>query len=120
MKPMDHRRRSVGVPRGDTDNDGATPAQRGVSEYMKFPTPPSSFEENRLRETTLFETLPSCDSPLTRYESDGEGANEVVTATQSVVGKADLIVKEDVPEVRLTASQPGQDRSHVRRPCFPS
>lgn len=100
IKFADLRRRSVGVSR-DADSDAAQSEQRFVSELMDV-TPSSSYEgEETLRDGVAYNPPdPSVsDSPLARYESDGEGADEVVTGTQEGVGKADLIVKEDVPEV---------------------
>lgn len=103
IKFADLRRRSVGVSR-DADSDAAQSEQRFVSELMDV-TPSSSYEgEETLRDGVVYNPPdPSVsDSPLARYESDGEGADEVVTGNQEGVGKADLIVKEDVPEVRFT------------------
>ena len=105
IKFADLRRRSVGVSR-DADSDAAQSEQRFVSELMDV-TPSSSYEgEETLRDGVAYNPPdPSVsDSPLARYESDGEGADEVVTGTQEGVGKADLIVKEDVPEVGLVHS----------------
>lgn len=100
IKFADLRRRSVGVSR-DADSDAAQSEQRFVSELMDT-TPSSSYEGETLRDGYVYNPPdPSVsDSPLARYESDGEGADEVVTGTQEGVGKADLIVKEDVPEVK--------------------
>lgn len=101
IKFADLRRRSVGGPRGDADSDVMS-EQRFVSELMDT-TPSSSYEGETLRDGYAYNPPdPSVsDSPLARYDSDGEAADEVVTGTQEcVVGKADLIVKEDVPEVR--------------------
>lgn len=100
IKFADLRRRSVGMSR-DADSDAAQSEQRFVSELMDV-TPSSSYEgEETLRDGVAYNPPdPSVsDSPLARYESDGEGADEVVTGCQEGVGKADLIVKEDVPEV---------------------
>lgn len=97
----DLRRRSVGGPRGDADSDVMS-EQLFVSELMDT-TPSSSFDEGEtVRDAFVYNPRdPSVsDSPLARYDSDGEAADEVVTGTQEGVGKADLIVKEDVPEVR--------------------
>lgn len=96
----DFRRRSVGGPRGDADSD-VTTEQLWVSELMDT-TPSSSYEGESLQGGYVLNTHDAsvCDSPHERYDSDGEAANEVVTAMKEVVGKADLIVKEDVPEVR--------------------
>lgn len=100
IKFADLRRRSVGVSR-DADSDAAQSEQRFVSELMDT-TPSSSYEGETLRDGYVYNPPdPSVsDSPLARYESDGDGADEVVTGTQEGVGKADLIVKEDVPEVK--------------------
>lgn len=99
IKFADLRRRSVGVSR-DADSDAAQSEQRFVSELMDT-TPSSSYEGETLRDGYAYNPPdPSVsDSPLARYESDGEAADEVVTDTQEGIGKADLIVKEDVPEV---------------------
>lgn len=99
IKFADLRRRSVGISR-DADSDATQSEQRFVSELMDT-TPSSSYEGETLRDGYAYNPPdPSVsDSPLARYESDGEGADEVVTGTQEGVGKADLIVKEDVPEV---------------------
>lgn len=96
----DLRRRSVGGPRGDADSDVMS-EQLFVSELMDT-TPSSSYEGETVRDAFVYNPRdPSVsDSPLARYDSDGEAADEVVTGTQEGVGKADLIVKEDVPEVR--------------------
>lgn len=98
IKITDLRRRSVGGPRGDTDSD-VTTEQLFVSELMDV-TPSSSYDGETWRGSYGYNPhdTPVCDS--TPYESDTEAADEVVTGTQKVVGKADLIVKEDVPEVR--------------------
>lgn len=101
IKIEDLRRRSVGVSR-DADSDAAQSEQRFVSELMDI-TPSSSYEGETTRDGFAYNPPdPSVsDSPLARYESDAEAADEVVTGTQEGVGKADLIVKEDVPEVRV-------------------
>lgn len=100
----DLRRRSVGGPRGDADSDVMS-EQLFVSELMDT-TPSSSYECETVRDAFVYNPRdPSVsDSPLARYDSDGEAADEVVTGTQEGVGKADLIVKEDVPEVRRALS----------------
>lgn len=96
----DLRRRSVGGPRGDADSDVMS-EQLFVSELMDT-TPSSSYEGETVRDVFVYNPRDASvsDSPLARYDSDGEAADEVVTGTQEGVGKADLIVKEDVPEVR--------------------
>ncbi len=110
IRLTDLRRRSAGVSR-DAESDPAQSQQRYVSELMDT-TPTSSCEEDKTLREVMKDVCqygapdPSVsDSPLARYESDGEGADEVVTGTQQGVGKADLIVKEDVPEVRLVCRQ---------------
>ncbi|CAM9391475.1 unnamed protein product [Hapterophycus canaliculatus] len=99
IKIEDLRRRSVGVSR-DADSDAAQSEQRFVSELMDI-TPSSSYEGETTRDGFAYNPPdPSVsDSPLARYESDAEAADEVVTGTQEGIGKADLIVKEDVPEI---------------------
>lgn len=99
IKFADLRRRSVGGPRGDADSD-VTTEQLFVSELMDT-TPSSSYEGETWREGYVYNPRDASvsDLPLAPYDSDGEAADEVVTGTQEVVGKADLIVKEDVPEV---------------------
>lgn len=97
IKFADLRRRSVGGPRGDADSD-VTTEQLFVSELMDT-TPSSSYEEETWRTVYNPRDTSASDSPLVRYDSDAEAADEVVTDKQEVVGKADLIVKEDVPEV---------------------
>ncbi|CAN0016133.1 unnamed protein product [Ectocarpus sp. 4 AP-2014] len=99
IKFADLRRRSVGVSR-DADSDAAQSEQRFVSELMDT-TPSSSYEGETLGDGYAYNPPdPSVsDSPLARYESDGEAADEVVTDTQEGIGKVDLIVKEDVPEI---------------------
>ena len=100
IKFADLRRRSVGGPRGDADSDVMS-EQRFVSELMD--TTPSSSYEGDLREGLPYNAHDASvsDSPLPRYDSDGEAADEVVTGTQDGVSKTDLIVKEDVPEVQM-------------------
>ncbi|CAM9278217.1 unnamed protein product [Sphacelaria rigidula] len=97
IKFADLRRRSVGGPRGDADSD-VTTEQLFVSELMDT-TPSSSYEEETWRTVYNPRDTSASDSPLVRYDSDAEAADEVVTDKQEVVGKADLIVKEDVPEL---------------------
>lgn len=117
IRLTDLRRRSAGVSR-DAENDPAQNQQRYVSELMDT-TPTSSCEEDKTLREVMKDVCqygapdPSVsDSPLARYESDGEGADEVVTGTQKGVGKADLIVKEDVPEVRFVCRQMFVQKMH--------
>lgn len=102
IKFADLRRRSIGGPRGDADSD-VTTEQLFVSELMDT-TPSSSYEGETWRESIRLYNPPDASvsgSPHVRYDSDGEAADEVVTDKKEVIGKADLIVKEDVPEVGL-------------------
>lgn len=101
IKFEDLRRRSVGGPRGDADSDVMS-EQRFVSELMDT-TPSSSYESKTLPDGYVYNYPDAAVSDIpVRYDSDVEAADEVVTGTQKGVGKADLIVKEDVPEVRRT------------------
>lgn len=105
IKFADLRRRSVGGPRGEPDSD-VTTEQLFVSELMDT-TPSSSYEGETWREgIRLYNPRDASvsDAPHVRYDSDGEAADEVVTDKKDVVGKADLIVKEDVPEVGETCA----------------
>lgn len=97
IKLEDLRRRSVGGQR-NADID-VTSEQRFVSELMDT-TPSSSYEEPSRDLTSNLDASVS-DSPLPKYDSDVEAADEVVTGTQDTVTKIDLIVKEDVPEVYI-------------------
>lgn len=120
IKIADLRRRSVGGPRGDADSD-VTTEQLFVSELMDT-TPSSSYEGEAWREGYVYNPRDASvtDSPLARYDSDGEAADEVVTGTQEVIGKADLIVKEDVPEVgtaKVAAFCPSRICGLFQKPC---
>ncbi|CAM9129094.1 unnamed protein product [Choristocarpus tenellus] len=99
-------RRSVGrIQHGDADSDLAS-EQMLVSELMNT-TPSSSYEGDTWRDGYIYNGHDGSPpgSLDGRYDSDIEAADEVVSAAEEVNPKADLIVKEDVPEIKAESGQ---------------